>query len=319
MQTWKYESAAGRFDVLDAILASPNKHIRKQNRVRRQQHAGVLMSFSSDVFSIERDGHVATLWLDRPEKRNAMAPSFWHDLPYAMAELGDDPDVRAVVLAGKGKSFCAGLDLTAFGGAGIGLQQAKPASQAEANLQQVRTTRSFQAAITSIANCPVPVIAAIHSHCIGGGIDLVTACDIRLASADATFGVRETKIGIAADAGTLQRLPGIITKGHVAELAYTGKDIDAARAEKIGLVNDVYPDQQATLDAAYAIANEIASNAPLAVRGTKFMLQQGEDLTTEQSLLLNGLWTMIANLGSNDLGEAMKAFTEKRAPDFKGN
>lgn len=163
------------------------------------------------------------------------------------------------------------------------------------------------------------MIAAIHSHCIGGGIDLVTACDIRLASADATFGVRETKIGIAADVGTLQRLPGIITKGHVAELAYTGKDIDAARAEKIGLVNDVYPDQQTTLDAAYAMANEIAANAPLAVRGTKFMLQQGEDLTTEQSLLLNGLWTIIANLGSNDLGEAMKAFTEKRAPDFKGN
>ena len=277
------------------------------------------MSFSSDVFSIERDGHVATLWLDRPEKRNAMAANFWHDLPYAMAELGDDPDVRAVVLAAKGKSFCVGLDLTALGGAGIGLQEAKPASQAEANLQQIRTTRSFQAAITSIADCPVPVIAAIHSHCIGGGIDLVTACDIRLASADATFGVRETKIGMAADVGTLQRLPGIITKGHVAELAYTGKDIDAARAEKIGLVNDVYPDQQATLDAAYAMANEIAANAPLAVRGTKFMLQQGEDLTTEQSLLLNGLWTMVANLGSNDLGEAMKAFTEKRAPDFKGN
>lgn len=277
------------------------------------------MSFTSDVFSIERDGHVATLWLDRPEKRNAMAASFWHDLPYAMAELGDDPDVRAVVLAAKGKSFCVGLDLTALAGAGIGLQRAKPASHAEANLQQIRTTRSFQAAITSIADCPVPVIAAIHSHCIGGGIDLVTACDIRLASADATFGVRETKIGIAADVGTLQRLPGIITKGHVAELAYTGKDIDAARAEKIGLVNDVYPDQQTTLDAAYAMANEIAANAPLAVRGTKFMLQQGEDLTTEQSLLLNGLWTMIANLGSNDLGEAMKAFTEKRAPDFKGN
>jgi enoyl-CoA hydratase len=320
VQTCKSESAADRFDVLPTLWSAPSiNQFHKQNRIRLQQRAGDLMSFTSDVFSIERDGHVATLWLDRPEKRNAMAASFWHDLPYAMAELGDDPDVRADVLAAKGKSFCVGLDLTALAGAGIGLQRAKPASHAEANLQQIRTTRSFQAAITSIADCPVPVIAAIHSHCIGGGIDLVTACDIRLASADATFGVRETKIGIAADVGTLQRLPGIITKGHVAELAYTGKDIDAARAEKIGLVNDVYPDQQTTLDAAYAMANEIAANAPLAVRGTKFMLQQGEDLTTEQSLLLNGLWTMIANLGSNDLGEAMKAFTEKRAPDFKGN
>jgi enoyl-CoA hydratase len=277
------------------------------------------MNFSSDVFSIERSGHVATLWLDRPEKRNAMAREFWHDLPFAMAELGDDPEVRAIVLAGRGKSFCVGLDISSLGGGGVGTEGEKATSQAAANLRQFEVTRSFQAAITSVAKCPVPVIAAIHSHCIGGGIDLVTACDIRLASADALFSIRETKIGITADVGTLQRLPGIIAKGHVAELAYTGKDIDAARAEQIGLVNAVFADQQAVLEAAHKLANEIAVNSPLAVRGTKFMLQQGEDLTTDQSLLLNGLWTMVANLDSNDLKEAMKAFFEKRSPDFKGD
>ncbi len=277
------------------------------------------MSFSSDVFAIERAAQIATLWLDRPEKRNAMSHEFWRDLPLAMAELGDDPEVRAVVMAARGKSFCVGLDLTALGGGGIGVSGGEPASVAVANLRQLDVTRSFQAAITSVANCPVPVIAAIHSHCIGGGIDLVTACDIRLASRDAIFSIRETKIGITADVGTLQRLPGIIAKGHVAELAYTGKDIDAVRAEKIGLVNQVFPDQQSVLEAAYELAGEIAANSPLAVRGTKFMLQQGEDLTTEQSLLLNGLWTMITNLGSNDLKEAMKAFFEKRPPEYKGN
>lgn len=277
------------------------------------------MNFSSNVFSIERSGHVATLWLDRPEKRNAMSQDFWHDLPLAMAELGDDPEVRAIVLAGRGKSFCVGLDISILANGGVGGEGEKPTSQAAANLRQIAVTRSFQAAITSVANCPVPVIAAIHSHCIGGGIDLVTACDIRLASADALFSIRETKIGITADVGTLQRLPGIIAKGHVAELAYTGKDIDAARAEKIGLVNEVFADQEAVLEAALELANDIAANSPLAVRGTKFMLQQGEDLTTDQSLLLNGLWTMATNLGSNDIKEAMTAFMEKRPPTFRGD
>ncbi len=276
------------------------------------------MTFASDVFSIDRTGHVATLWLDRPEKRNAMNQAFWNDLPYAMKELGDDPEVRAVVLAGRGKSFCVGLGLQTLGG-GFGGSHAEPASGAEANLRQIAITRSFQRGISSVAECPVPGIAAIHSHCIGGGIDLITACDIRFASQDSIFSVRETKIGITADVGTLQRLPGIIAKGHVAELSYTGRDIDATRAAEIGLVNSVHADQEAVLGAAYDLANEIAANAPLAVRGTKFMLQQGEDLTTDQSLLLNGLWTMIANLQSNDLGEAMKAFMEKRPADFKGN
>jgi len=249
-----------------------------------------------------------------------MSHEFWHDLPYAMKELGDDPDVRAIVLAGKGKSFCVGLDLQMLGSGGdFGGASNKPASSAEANLRQIEVTRSFQRAITSVADCPVPVIAAIHNHCIGGGIDLVTACDIRLASEDAIFGIRETKIGIAADVGTLQRLPGIIAKGHVAELAYTGRDIDAKRAEEIGLVNKVHPSQDAVVKAAYELAEEIAANAPLAVRGTKFILQQGEDLTTEQSLLLNGLWTMVANLQSNDIKEAIKSFMEKRPAEFKGN
>ena len=149
-------------------------------------------------------------------------------------------------------------------------------------------------------------------------MDLVTACDIRLAAEDALFGVRETKIGIVADVGTLQRLPGIVANGQVAELAYTGKDIGALRAEKIGLVNDVYADADAVYAAALELAAEIAANAPLAVRGTKFILQQGEDLTTEQSLLLNGLWTMATTLNSNDLKEAMQAYLQKRPANYTG-
>lgn len=273
------------------------------------------MEFSSSVLTLETVGHVATLWLDRPEKRNAMSQQILRDLPRAMAAIADNNDARAVVIAARGKSFCVGIDLADLGAGGV---VEKGVSGATASLQQMKVTRAFQTAITSIAECPVPVIAAIHSHCLGAGVDLATACDIRLASQDATFGVRETKIGIVADVGTLQRLPSIVTAGHVAELAYTGKDIDALRAEKIGLVNDVYADADAVYGAAQEMAAEIAANAPLAVRGTKFILQQGEDLTTEQSLLLNGLWTMATTLNSNDLKEAMQAFMEKRPPTFTG-
>ncbi|MGI9287346.1 MAG: enoyl-CoA hydratase-related protein [Pseudomonadales bacterium] len=273
------------------------------------------MDFSSSVLALETNGNVATLWLDRPEKRNAMSQEILRDLPLAMATIADNDTVRAVIIAARGKSFCVGIDLVDLG-AGSAVE--KGVSGATASLQQMKITHAFQTAISSIAECPVPVIAAIHSHCLGAGMDLATACDIRLASQDATFGVRETKIGIVADVGTLQRLPGIVTAGHVAELAYTGKDIDAARAKKIGLVNDVYSDAEAAYAAASGMAAEIAGNAPLAVRGTKFILQQGEDLTTEQSLLLNGLWTMVTTLNSNDLKEAMQAFMEKRPPTFTG-
>jgi enoyl-CoA hydratase len=222
-----------------------------------------------------------------------------------------DDDIRAVVIAGRGKSFCVGIDLASLG-------SAPDLSTASGCLQQLSHTQRCQEGISAIANCPVPVIAAIHSHCLGAGVDLATACDIRLASEDALFGVRETKIGIVADVGTLQRLPGVVSAGQVAELAYTGKDISAARAEKIGLVNDVYADADAVYAAALEMAGEIAANAPLAVRGTKFVLQQGENMTTEQSLLLNGLWTMMTSLNSNDLKEAMQAFMEKRPASFTG-
>ena len=255
------------------------------------------MDFTCDTLSIEVKGHVATLWLDRPNSLNAISMDMWQDFVAAVDAIAADESIRAVVLVGNVPDL----------------------SSARGCLQQLEHTQICQKGITAIANCPVPVIAAIHSHCLGGGVDLITACDIRVASADAVFGVRETKIGIVADVGTLQRLPAVVGAGHVAELAYTGRDIGAARAEKIGLVNDVYPDFEATYAAAMDLAQEIAANAPLAVRGTKFMLQQGEDMTTEQSLLLNGLWTMVTSINSNDLQEAMKAFMEKRPAKFTGS
>jgi len=277
-----------------------------------------------EVLSIERDGHVATVWLDRPEARNAMGPAFWDDLVAAMTEVSTDVDVRAVVVAARGPHFSVGLDLKAMAGlltgGGSGADRLRgdgPPSMAVRAVASRAGIKRLQRSITAVADCPKPVIAAIHGYCLGGGVDLACACDIRLASADALFSVRETKVAIVADLGSLQRLPRIIGKGHVAELAYTGKDVTAARAREIGLVNDVFADAGAVVAGAQAMAAEIASNSPLAVEGTKAVLTAGEDHSVAEGLDYVAAWNA-GFLQSDDLVEAMTAFMAKRPPEFRG-
>lgn len=175
----------------------------------------------------------------------------------------------------------------------------------------------MQAAVTAVADRRKPVIAAISGWCIGGGLDLIAAVDVRLASAEAKFSLREAKVAIVADIGSLHRLPGIIGEGHVRELALTGKDIDAARAEKIGLVNDVYPDQDAVLEAAHAMAREIATNPPLVVQGIKDVLDQPKASRVTDGLRYVSAWNA-AFLPSEDLTEAIQSVFEKREPEFRG-
>jgi enoyl-CoA hydratase len=278
-----------------------------------------LGSFSSDVLTVEAEGHVATLWLDRPEKRNALGPAFWTDLPRAMAAIGSEPDIRAVVIAAKGPHFSVGLDLVAMGGL-LGppeRSEGTPPSMAARARSGRAAIQRMQGSITAVADCPVPTIAAVQGYCIGGGVDLVSACDIRLASADAVFSVRETKVAIVADLGSLQRLPRIIGSGHVAELAYTGKDITAARAESMGLVNQVCEDAEGVVTEARAMAAEIAANSPLAVQGTKAVLAAGDGRTVEEGLDYVATWNA-GFLASDDLTEAMTAFMEKRSAKFTG-
>jgi enoyl-CoA hydratase len=289
---------------------------------------------NSDVLSVERDGNVATLWLDRPEARNAMGPAFWTDLPLMMEELSDDRAVRAIVIAAHGPHFSVGLDLKSMAGmlsggdehdtapraapvAGNGSGNAKPPSMASRAVTARQGILRMQGSVTSVAACPKPIVAAVHGYCIGGGVDLISACDIRVASADAVFSVRETRVAIVADLGSLQRLPRIIGKGHVAELALTGKDITAARAKEIGLVNDVLPDADAALGAARQMAAEIAANSPLAVQGTKAVLVACEDKSVADGLDYVATWNA-GFLSSDDLVEAMSAFMEKRPPEFRG-
>jgi enoyl-CoA hydratase len=282
---------------------------------------GEIAGFTSPVLSIEQEETVATVWLDRAEARNAMGQDLWRDLPSAMTAVGEDASVRAVVVAAKGPHFSVGLDLKEMGSALTGGGHSDGRSSAASMAARARAGRTqvlrLQDAITAVARCPKPVVAAVHGYCIGGGVDLIAACDIRLASADAVFSVREAKMAIVADLGSLQRLPAIIGPGHLAELAYTGKDITAERAKEIGLVNDVSADSEGVLKAARAIAAEIAANSPLAVQGTKAVLAANEGKTVAEGLEYVALWNA-GMLASEDLTEALTAFLEKRAPKFTG-
>lgn len=269
-------------------------------------------------FELEQDGHVATLWLANPDKRNAMNPAFWRELPIAMQALSADENVRAVVIAARGPHFTAGLDLKTMGGTlGGGGGAGEPTSEAARRSALRAEIRRLQGSISAVADCPKPVIAAVHGYCIGGGIDLITACDVRLAAADTIFSVRETRIAIVADVGTLQRLPGIVGRGVARELALTGDDFDAERALRIGLVNEVLPDAGATVKAAQEMAGRIARNSPLAVQGTKQVLRYCEGRSVEDGLEYVATWNA-SFLQSDDLREALSAFLQKREPKFEG-
>jgi len=276
------------------------------------------VDFSSEVLTLRVADRVATLWLDRPEARNAMGRALWRDLPLAADAIAADPAIRVVIVAARGPAFSVGLDLKDMG---VGLLDGAPSGSSAAlkNQSTYETIRTMQASITAIADLEVPVIAAVHGYCIGAGIDLISACDIRLSSNDATFSVRETKIAIVADMGTLQRLPRLIGAGYVAELAYTGKDIDALRAAQIGLVNSLHGDASDDVyAAAQSLAREIAANSPLAVRGTKAVLGANEGRTVDEGLDFVARWNTMY-LQTNDLREAITAFIERRPPVFNGD
>jgi enoyl-CoA hydratase len=264
----------------------------------------------SDTLSVRSADHVAVVTLERP----TMTTAFFGEIEAAFRALAGGTDVRAVIVRGAGKAFSYGLDLPAA------FQELGPyfaGGTAGVRMELLAYIRKLQASFDAVAACPVPVIAAVHGWCIGGGLDLISACDLRLATEDAKFSLRETKIAIVADLGSLQRLPRLIGQGHTRELAFTGKDITAARAREIGLVNHVYATQEALFEAAEAMSREIAHNSPIVVRGVKEVLDAGEGKSVAEGLAYVAAWNA-AFLASEDLGEALSAFMEKRPPSFKG-
>jgi len=266
--------------------------------------------------TVLRTGAVAQVRMTGPGRGNAMGPDFWRELPEVFGALDADPGVRAILITGSGRNFSAGLDLAAMGEVMAPLVSGQPGLAAPRTVFLEQLTQ-MQAAITAVADCRAPVIAAVQGRCIGGGVDLIAACDVRYASADATFSVREVKVGIVADLGSLQRLPAIIGDGHLRELALTGRDVDAVRAERIGLVNEVFADAEGVLAAAHACAAEIAANPPLVVRGVKAVLDNDRVDRVAAGLRYVGAWNS-AFLASEDLGEAVSAVLARRAAQLRG-
>ncbi len=271
------------------------------------------MSYES--FTLEKDGHVANMILCRGESFNTMTKKFWIELPEILNEINRDPDLRAVVMSSTGKHFCAGMDLANFNNGVENISPEKKPDHARVGEVMYRVAKELQGYITNIETIRAPVIAAIQGGCIGGALDMVTACDIRLCTKDAFFCIQEINIGMAADVGTLQRLPRLIPEGKVRDLAYTGRRMMAEEAKECGLVNEVYDSHEAMLEAADAMAKEIASKSPVAIYGLKEVLNYSRDHTVKDGLEYNALWSG-AMLSSKDMGEAMQAKMEKRETSF---
>jgi len=265
---------------------------------------------SKDPFRIERDAHIAWLILNRPEKRNVMGFPFYEGLIRHFDDFNRDPDVRVVVIRAEGKSFTAGTDLEDLGNL---YKQMTAGEREDLRLKILQA----QHGINGIERCRKPVIAAVHGHCLGGGVDLLCACDIRIATADAVFGIREVRVAFIADVGTLQRLPHIIGDGWFRELALTGRDFDAKEAMRMGFITRICNNQDELLAEAKKIAQQIASCSHLAVQGTKDVILYSRDKGVYPGLEYVAQKNS-ALIPSEDMLEALAAFMEKRLPVFKG-
>ncbi len=263
-----------------------------------------------ETLDLTVENAVAEVFLNRGDKANSMSAPMWRELQACFEWLDAEPTVRAVILAAHGKHFCAGIDLTMLSSVqGEAMERSR---RAEAF---VRNVRAMQDNLTAMEKCRKPVLAAIHNTCIGGAIDMVTCADMRYASADAWFSIREIDIGMTADVGTLQRLPKIIPYGVACELAYTGRNMDAQEAQQVGLVNRVFADREELLTEVRKIAANIATKSPLAVRGSKEMLLYSRDHSVEDGLKYIAAWNA-GMLSEQDLREGITAQFEKRAANY---
>ena len=267
----------------------------------------------TSCFSVSIENNVAHIVLNRPAALNAMNRAFWNELPAIVRDINDNAKARVIVLSSTGKHFTAGMDISVFtDGESITAQGGDQHTRAESFRQFVLT---LQDSFSCLDNARIPVIAAIQGGCIGGGVDMVSACDIRYATADAFFQIAEINIGMTADVGTFPRLCHLIPQGWVRELAYAGRRLPAQKAKEIGLVNDVFATQEAMLAHVLELAREIASKAPVAVAGSKRMINYARDHSIADGLDYIATW-QTGMFSPPHMAEAFAAKAQKREPNF---
>ncbi len=268
------------------------------------------MNYTNLLVSVSEN--IAQVSINRPQKANALHMPAWEELKAIADELSARKDVRVIVLSGEGKLFCAGIDLEL-------LMSVKQFEKIPSDTDRIETlyimVKKLQDCVSALERCTKPVLAAVHNGCIGGGVDIIAACDLRYCTEDAYFTIKEIDMGMVADLGTLQRLPKFVRPATVAEMALTGRAVLAQEAVEIGLVNKSFSTKEAMLEGVYKLAGQIASKSPLSIRGTKEVLRHARDHSVEEGLDFIARWNS-THLLSDDLTESFRAVTEKRKPSY---
>ena len=270
---------------------------------------------SYECFDVSIDENIAHIVLNRPEKRNNMNAAFWDELPAIIRDIDEKARARVIVISSTGPHFCGGLDVGMFMAGDVKDDSTDVTRRRQKAANFLNSVSLMQDSFSSLETCRLPVLAAIQGGCIGGGVDLVTACDMRYATRDAFMTIYETKIGMTADVGTFPRIVKLIPEGLVREMAYTGRRVSAEEARDMGLVNRVYDSHEDMLAGVMEIAREIAANAPLAVHGCKRAITYARDHSTREGLEWIGMWNA-SMLQNDEILEAMSARQETRPAEF---